>query len=103
MEQQMEQNKKRGGAARRSGGLLTVILLVVAVMVLNTGVFLIPNRVARVDLTEEEVFTVSEKTEQFLRELSGEVTVYVLDADGSNQRFEYFLQELDGCGKNLTI
>ena len=59
----------------------TVILLVV-VIVINLIVAQIPEKYTQIDVSEQKLYTISEKTEDFLDELEQDVTIYHIVQNG---------------------
>ena len=84
-------------------GRTALILLVLLAVLLNTGVFLLPSRIGRLDTSRDGTYTLSDQIKRFLNGMEREVTVYVLDADGSDMKLEYFLDVMDEQSDKLRI
>lgn len=84
-------------------GKAVLILLVLAAVLLHTGAFLLPSYVGRLDLSGTETYTLSDQVKEFLANLERDVTVYVLDADGSDKKLEYFMDTLDDHSDRLKV
>jgi len=93
---------RRGLLRRMSAALLSLCIIGGATVGLLAVSFL-PHRVGRVDLTSERNYTLSRETKDFLSGLDSEVTIYVLDPDRTDRRFEMFLDTMAGYSKNLTV
>ncbi len=84
-------------------GRIIISAAVAAVVVLNVAVGLIPDRYRRIDITSADSYTLSEDTKKYLRELDEKVTLNVIDADGSDFKYEYLLRRIDDASKNIDI
>ena len=67
------------------------------------GMALLPHRVGRIDLTKERSYTLSAETKAFLGSLESDVTIYVLNPDRTDRRFEMFLDTMTGYSKHLSV
>ncbi len=87
---------------KMSAAVLSLCIMAGAALAL-VGVALLPSRMSRVDITREKNYTVSQQTKDFLSSLERDVTVYVLDADRTDRRFELFLDTMAEYGPKLTV
>lgn len=81
--------KKRWSVAtkriRRGAFSTGLIVVVITVSILaNYGVSLLPDSMKQFDVTNEKLYQISEQTEEMLRNLNEDVTIYIL-ADEKNQ------------------
>ncbi|MBE6546710.1 MAG: hypothetical protein E7668_04635 [Ruminococcaceae bacterium] len=83
--------------------IAVVAVAVVLAVLVNTGMMLLPGAWTRTDLTKEKIFTLSEDSKTFLKDLDTEVTLYLIEGTGGDTRFEYFLEELCGHSSKLTL
>lgn len=81
----------------------TAAVLVALTVIINAVAYLLPKNITRHDMTSAGSYTLSESTRAYLRSLETDVTLYVLDADGSDKKYEYFLEEVDSCSRKLKI
>lgn len=84
-------------------GLWTVAWVLVAALALNLAVGLIPGRFRTADVSEAGYYTLQDGTKAFLDDLDEDVTLYLIDADGDDQRFEYFLERMAQYSPHLTL
>lgn len=68
------------------------LILVLVMLTVSVGMCFIPRRYTEFDITSSQRYTVSEETQKFLSRLDESVTVYVLNADGSNPQLETFIE-----------
>ena len=87
----------------KKGVVLTVILLVLAAIVLNTVLWLLPRSLTQKDMTSVELYTLSEDVDAFLQTLDREITLYLIDAGGNDQKLEYFIEQLAYRSPKLTL
>lgn len=75
--------KKTDGRRRRTrfGGYSIIISLVVAaiLIVINLIVAALPATLTKLDLSEKQLYTISEETEKIVSAVDCDITVYVLD------------------------
>lgn len=84
-------------------GILTVVLLIVGALLLNVILWLLPTRWTLKDATEEEFYTLSDEVRTFLADLDEEITLYLIDADGSDEKFVYFMERLAEQSDLVTL
>lgn len=87
----------------KKGAVLTVIVLVIAAMALNAVSWLLPRSLTQKDITQNQLYTLSEDVDAFLQNLDREITLYFIDADGNDQRFEYFIERLVSRSSKITL
>ncbi len=93
----------RSGWLRRMSAAVLSLCLVGGAIIALCGMALLPSRVGRLDLTSAKSYTLSRETKDFLSALESEVTVFVIDPDRSDRRFEMFLDTMAGYSKKLTL
>lgn len=81
---------------------LSISFLVVMVGSVH-GITRLPARVMRMDVTAEKSYTLSDQTKNLLRNLSCDVTIWVLDPSGDDVRLERFLDRMTDYSPRLTI
>lgn len=82
---------------------VVIAVVVAAVVLLNVAMQLLPDSVRAFDITSSRSYTVSEKTKAYFASVNDKVTIYVLDADGSDVKFEYLLDRIDGISENISV
>ncbi len=97
------ENKKMPASSKGQNIKLIIAVLIAAVVLLNIAVGLIPERYRQVDLTSADSYTLSDGTVKYLRGLDEKVTLYVIDADGSNLKYEYLLERIDSASKKVDV
>ena len=93
----MKNNNAKGRLA-----VITAIVVVTLIFV-NVAVGLIPYGAMNVDTTEAGLYTVSDSTKNFFSSVDTDVTIYVVDADGSDVKYEYFLRELESTCDHVKL
>jgi len=76
--------KKLFGSRFRAGGysvFAAVIVIAIAVMA-NLAVNALPTSVTQTDLTDQNLYTLSDQTKQIVKSLNSDVTLYLLASDG---------------------
>ena len=82
---------------------VVIAVVVAAVVLLNVAMQLLPDSVRAFDITSSRSYTVSEKTKAYFASVNDKVTIYVLDADGSDVKFEYLMDRIDGISENISV
>lgn len=77
---------------------LTAILLLASI----AGAFL-PRKYTSLDMTAGRIYTLSDTTKQFLAELDEDVTIYVIDADTTQKKFEEYIDRYAECSEHITV
>ncbi len=72
--------------------VLWISLLILAAILLNLILLLIPARARFWDVSANKLYTLSAETKEYLSELDEPVTLYLLNSDGSDAQFEYYLE-----------
>ncbi|MBE6668381.1 MAG: hypothetical protein E7607_08765 [Ruminococcaceae bacterium] len=89
---------------RKGKNLKIITAVAVAVcIVINVIVCLLPISAMRLEVSKDGNYSISEDTRSFLNSLKNETVAYVVDSDGSDRRFEYFMQEIDACSDKLKV
>ncbi len=83
--------------------ILWVCLAVIVAILLNLSMTLIPAKASWLDATEHKKYTLSEETRAYLSELDQPITLYLLNSDGSDVPFEYFLERFSQYHHNMTL
>lgn len=77
--------------------------LVILMLFVSIGMSLLPVSYAEFDMTEQGRYAVSPEAKKFLRGVHEDITVYVLDPDGTNPQLESFLRRYAEAGKNVGV
>ncbi len=89
---------------KRTNKTIVFIGLAVLIAILfNLAFALIPAKATWLDVTEHKKYTLSEETRDYLSELDTPITLYVLNADGSDAPFEYYLERFCQYNSSLTL
>ncbi len=79
------------------------LILIVAVIIVNIIVALIPGKYSLLDATSIKMYSISEATRKYLTKMNDDVTVYIVDSDGSNLKFETFVERYSEYGDHLKL
>ena len=82
---------------------VVIAVIVAAVVLLNVAMQLLPNSVRAFDISSSKSYTVSEETKAYFATVNDKIAIYVLDADGSDVKFEYLLDRIDGISENISV
>ncbi len=88
---------------RRNFTVIFIGLAIVIAILLNLCVALIPARIRWVDVTKHRTYTLSSETKEYLLEVDEPVTLYLLNSDGSDAQFEYYLERFCQYSSALTL
>ena len=98
----MENRKNNTPGKGKNLKVITAIAVAVCI-VINILVGILPSSLRRIEVSKDNVYSVSEDTKKFLDSLSAETVAYVVDADGSDRRFEYFMEAIGSCSEKLKV
>ncbi len=72
----------------------SLVAAVMALLIVALGVIsvILPNRYTTLDLTSDKLYSLSDTTKAFLSKLDEEITIYVLDSNMADKRFEDYLE-----------
>lgn len=87
----------------RKGFLLSALslILVALLIALNIALLFVPGRALEMDVSISKRYTLSENTKKLLSELGEDITLYVLNADGSDKGLEAFIKRYDESSKHI--
>ena len=77
--------------------------LVLLMLFVSIGMSLLPVSCAEFDMTGQGRYAISSEAKKFLRGVDEDITVYVLDPDGTNPQLESFLRRYAESGKNVGV
>lgn len=94
----------------RKGFLLSAFSLILALLLIliNIALLFVPSRILDMDITASKRtaskrYTLSEDTKKLISELEEDITLYVLNADGSDKGLEAFIKRYDEASKHINI
>lgn len=96
----------RAGRVKNKKDLTTKAVaasLVLLMLFVSVGMSLLPVSCAEFDMTGQGRYAISSEAKKFLRGVDEEVTLYVLDPDGTNPQLESFLRRYAESGKNVGV
>ena len=99
----MERLNNKTNTSRKIKPAVIVSIVIAAVVLLNVGLQFLPDTVKKFDITSSDSYTLSDATKEYLSSVDEEVTIYVLDADGSDIRYEYWLERIGGSFENIDV
>lgn len=84
--------------------IFNILLAALLVIAVNVGLNYVPDQYTSIDVTTNKMFTLTEDTVQSIRNLSQDVTIYVLaDESSMDVDLDKTLQQLKGLSKHITI
>lgn len=93
----------RDSLVRRASAAILSLCLVGGAILGFAAALSLPYRLSRMDLTSEKSYTLSPETKSFLSGLEQDVTIYVIDPDRTDRRFEMFLDTMAAQSRRLTV
>lgn len=80
--------------------ILVIVVAVAAVLVVNE----LPNNYTKVDLTTQDVFTISDQTKSILSSIEDEITVYyIVQSENEDPKVEELLERYSALSDKLTV
>lgn len=97
-----ERSERRGIFEKLSVRILSVSMaLLLATLSLIAARF--PIRWNRIDVTTDKTYTISDSLEGYFSSIEEEITVWILEMEGGDVKFEYFLHDLATHSPKLTL
>ena len=96
-------NKKISNVSKKPNTKVIVAAVIAVVVLLNVAIQFLPDSIRRFDITSSKSYTLSESTKKYFSELDEKVTFYILDADGSDVKYEHFLKRIDSGFDNIDV
>ena len=87
----------------RNKKIFCICLAVLLTILLNLGLMLIPTKAAWLDVSEHKIYTLSNETKEYLSSIDEPITLYLLNADGSETSLEYYLERFCQYSRNLML
>ena len=87
----------------RNKKIFCICLAVLLTILFNVALLLIPAKVTWLDASEHKMYTLSEETKKYLTSIDEPITLYLLNADGSEVSLEYYLERFCQYNRNLTL
>ncbi len=95
-------NRRRG--EEEKGALRVPVLVLALVLVaVNVGVAFVPSRFLRLDVSKSKNYTVSDSLGDYFASLEEDVTVWILENEGDDRKFVYFMEDLAASSPRLTL
>ena len=86
-----------------SRGALIAAGLFAIVLVLNVGMMFIPSTLRQADISVNKVYAVSKDTKNYLNSLDDEITVYLVDPSGGEEKLHNFIRRYCQSSGNITL
>ena len=87
----------------RNKKIFCICLAVLLTILFNIALLLIPAKATWLDASEHKMYTLSEETKKYLASIDEPITLYLLNADGSEVSLEYYLERFCQYNRNLTL
>ncbi|MBQ2999248.1 MAG: Gldg family protein, partial [Clostridia bacterium] len=87
----------------RNKKIFFICLAVLLTILFNVALLLIPAKATWLDASEHKLYTLSEETKKYLASIDEPITIYLLNADGSEASLEYYLERFCQYNRNLTL
>ncbi|MBE6937407.1 MAG: hypothetical protein E7460_02475 [Ruminococcaceae bacterium] len=103
----MKKNQQKNRLTVRAGGysLILCVIVVAIVVVLNVLLSLLPSNIAAPDFSAMQLYDFTEQTEEMVKELDDDITVYFWTADdgGNSIIIQEFLDRVSALSSNLKV
>ena len=103
----MKKNQQKNRLTVRAGGysLILCVIVVALVVVLNVLLSLLPANIAAPDFSAMQLYDFTEQTEEMVKELDDDITVYFWTADdgGNSIIIQEFLDRVSALSSNLKV
>ncbi len=96
-------NKKPSKINAHKKLIITVAIIAIVTIAINLTFALLPYDFNNIDISKNEINGPSEDVITFLDTMESETLIYVLDADGSDKKYENYLNDLDKRSDKITL
>lgn len=87
-----------------SYNMLYTVILIAAVVVINMIVGEIPEKYTQIDVSSQKLYTISDETAEFLKNLDQDVTIYhIVQSGGEDDVLEKMLTRYEEASKHVTV
>lgn len=87
-----------------SFSMLYTVLLVAVIVVINLIIGEVPEKYTQLDVSEQKLYTISDETVKFLRDLQEDVTIYHIVQNGNEDEIlEKMLNRYEETSKHITV
>ena len=82
---------------------LIAIILAAVIVVSGVAFAFLPRRAVAFDMTACGIHKISDTTRAYLSELDDEITIYVIDSDTTQKKFEEYIRRYAECSDKITV
>ena len=82
---------------------IMLVSLALVLLAVNAALLFVPSRYTELDVTSADNYTLTDGTESYLSSLGRDVTLYLIDNNGEDIRFEYFIERFSDSGKRISL
>ena len=87
-----------------SYSMLYTVILIAAVVVINMIVGEIPEKYTQIDVSSQKLYTISDETAEFLKNLDQDVTIYhIVQSGGEDDVLEKMLTRYEEASKHVMV
>ncbi|MBQ8140727.1 MAG: Gldg family protein [Clostridia bacterium] len=83
--------------------LITALVLAVVLIGVNIAFAFAPARYTELDTTSSGLYAISQETRRFLAKLDDEVTLYVINSDGTQAPVDIFIERYAQYGDSISV
>lgn len=82
-----------------------LMAIILAALLLLSGIAFafLPRKLTSLDMTAGHIYKISSTTKQFLGELDEDITIYVIDADTTQKKFEEYIKRYAECSDKIKV
>ena len=82
---------------------LTAIILAAVMILSSVALVFIPRKYTARDMTAGKIYKISNTTTQVLADLDTDVTIYVIDSDTTQKKFEEYIKRYAECSDRISV
>lgn len=81
-----------------------IIVMVILTVVFNLGVGLLPDSIKTVDITGNQIYSLTDQTKEFVKQLNEDIDLYVLvNENQQDEQLGITLKQLDELSEHITV
>lgn len=87
----------------KTKSVIVISVMIALTVLLNVGLQFLPEAIKAFDITDNKSYTLSDTSKDYFSSLDEKVTLYVLDANGTDIKYEHWLDRVGSSFKNIDV
>ena len=102
-EETLKFGKKSDELRRFAISPILAAILSVCVVVANTALYFVPEKLSMLDVSKNYLGDISETTKEFIADIDTDVRIYIINPDGSEKNLHKFISRYDENSEHVSV